>query len=80
VAGDAGRPTDTATATTAYSLDDDEATRIIALKAPIRRLREGDKAPVVMPTGYFVAFGSDIEHISMTHILDPGATREPRGG
>lgn len=58
----------------AYSLGGDESSPTIALKAPIRRLNKGDKGPVVVQIGYFIAFGSDIKHVTMTQVLDRGAT------
>ncbi|TQM65153.1 DUF6338 family protein [Humibacillus xanthopallidus] len=62
-----------------YQLDVDEASRGVALKAPIARHRD-DQTPVQLPIGYFVALGSDIQHLTLTQVPDPGATVTARKG
>lgn len=53
----------------AYTLGDDEASRAIALKAPIRRAPKSGK---VLDLGYdyLVLLGSDIKHIAVNQVKD----------
>lgn len=56
----------------AYSLTDDESTRTIALKSPLRQ-RTPDGKQVCLPDGYFLAFESDIKYLTMQHAPIPDA-------
>lgn len=56
----------------AYTLGDDEDSRAIAVKEPIRHVSMKGEA-TALTYNYLVLFGPDIKHIAVSHVVDPGA-------
>jgi Family of unknown function (DUF6338) len=57
----------------AYAMTDDDASRVIALRRPLRMLPPNSSSPRDLPFDHYIALGSEIRSIVLTHQRDPGA-------